>query len=164
MYIILLMIVVYLTEAYESNPPHNIMKVYIPAIHPRSGQIRFYPVVSRYLVLDSYRNRRINVTINSFSDFLDFPNIKANSHFIPISDTGHGMTLHGTSALRINEEINKIVMQIPEDVRKVTFYQYKDKDRFPHHNIFSGLYSKTHLPPHQNFFRATWSYILIMSF
>jgi len=123
MYIILLVTVVYLTETDESDSPHDIMKVYIPAIHPRSGQIKFYPVASQYLVLDSYRNPRINVTINSFFDFLDFPNIKTNSHFIPISDTGHGMTLYGTSALRINEEINKIVMQLPEDVRKVTFYQ-----------------------------------------
>lgn len=154
--ITLFLTVLYLTEAYEtvSLVPDE-TKVYVPAIHPRKMEIKFYPVSSRYLVLDLYRNPRINVTINSYSDFLNYPNIVPDSHFIPISDSGHGMTLYGKSAYKINDEIDKIIEQLPDNVREVTFYQYKDVNRYPDHNVFRGRYGISHLPPHQNFYRAT---------
>lgn len=148
-YVILL--TVRLTVALDEELPKE-NKVFIPAMHP-TRKIRFYPVTSWYLVLDMIRNPKLNVTINTYSDFLEYPKLNANSHFIPISDTGFGMTLSGMSALKINQEIDYIVDQLPTSVKNVTFYQYKDINNFPNKNVFSGSFTKTHLRPHQNFYR-----------
>lgn len=133
---------------------------YIPAIDPKTKRIKFFPVSSTYLVLDPIRNPKYEVTINSYSDFLNYPNLKSNSHFIAIGDTGNGMTIAGNSAYEINDEINKIFQQLPRLVREKTHYQRKSVAHFPNFNEYTGPLTRTHSHPHQVYFRnATITYI-----
>lgn len=132
--------------------------MHVPGYDPATRQIKHYPVRSELLVRDPYRNPRVKVTINSFSDFLNFPRTAnlTDFHFIPIANTGHGMTLTMCrTPSEVNGEIDRIVDQLPEDVRNVTFYQRKDthQNRFPHHNVHTGPFATSHPAPHQNFFR-----------
>lgn len=128
--------------------------MFIPAVDPRTNQIIYFNVLSNMLLQDPYRNPHLDAVINSFSDFINFPNIGPNSHFIAISNTGYGMAIAGETADEINDEIESIVSQLPADVRKVTFYQRKDENRFPQFNVYTGPYARNHLPPHQNYYRA----------
>lgn len=137
--------------AYDAQENQNTM--YIPAVDPNAKQIKYFKVSSNMLVDDPYRNPRVKVTINSYSDFINYDKIKPHSHFIPIANTGYGMTLHGNSANEINDEIDNIISQLPDSVQEVTFYQRKDKRRFPEYNAFTGPFLKSHPPPHQIFYR-----------
>lgn len=143
--------------------PHNLKDrtiVRVPGVDPTTGRVRFYPVWSPMLVLDPYRNPLARTTINGFADFVAMRPAGDNAvdaHFVPIADTGHGMTVNGTgrTGQEINAEIERIVGMLPERVRHVTHYQRKDENRFPEKNVYTGpmLLDVARPPPHQTFYR-----------
>lgn len=143
--------------------PHNLKDrtiVRVPGVDPSTGRVRFYPVWSPMLVLDPYRNPLVPTTVNGFADFAAMRSTgdsQVDAHFVPIGDTGHGMTVDGTgrTAQEINAEIERIVGMLPERVRRLTHYQRKDKNRFPKYNVYTGpmLLDAARPPPHQTFYR-----------
>lgn len=151
-------VIVVLIAVHTCSDESNNVQMYIPAVNPYNVKLMIFRIVSsQYLVQDPYRNPHIKATILTMSDFISFPNIHPNSHFIPIANTGYGMTLFGSSAREINREIEKIVRQLPNKSMKVTYYQRKDEKRFPYHNVYTGPYKLTHLPPHQHYYRPVWN-------
>lgn len=134
--------------------------VRVPGVDPSTGCVRFYPVWSPMLVLDPYRNPVARATVNGFADFAAMRpagESAMDAHFVPIADTGHGMTVDGTgrTVQEINAEIDRIVGMLPDRVRRVTHYQRKDESRFPENNVYTGpmLLDVARPPPHQTFFR-----------
>lgn len=147
----------------DAGRPHNLKDrtiVRVPGVDPSTGRVRFYPVWSPMLVLDPYRNPLTRTTVNGYADFAAMRpagDSAVDAHFVPIADTGHGMTVNGTgrTAQEINAEIERIVGMLPERVRQVTHYQRKDENRFPENNVYTGpmLQDVNRPPPHQTFYR-----------
>lgn len=129
--------------------------VYIPAMDPKLNKYVNFPVVSASLVVDVVRNTRdeFKSTVNSLSDFWSHPNVR-NAHFIAIGNTGRGMTVYSKpTADELNEDIEKILVQLPDTVRNVTFYHRKDPDNYPRKNVYTGTFVHSHPAPHQDFYR-----------